>query len=206
MNRPEMLNRRKESGRGILAVLCAVLCALCLFLCADIAIANTYYVVEIVGTSMEDTLRDGDFVYAEREFTAGRGDVVIIDVSENEVFEEKAHRKGDKIVKRIVAMGGDSVKCEHGVVYLKIDGGEYTALNEDYTKGMNVFDNFPEVTLGDGEIFVLGDNRSVSLDSRAIGALSYGDIVGRVPAWAIRSHTHITRWEQFRSALVGWMR
>jgi signal peptidase I len=85
-------------------------------------------------------------------------------------------RSGQSIVKRVVAVGGDSVGIEDGV--LVVNG---TTIVEKYIDNDNM-DGFyfgPDVVPAD-HVFLLGDNRDTSEDSRAFGPVAVDDIDGRV--------------------------
>lgn len=195
-----MLNRRKEKTDWWLLPLAVVLLILLLVTMADYFLLTRYYVVEVVGSSMENTLQDGDLLYAEREFSVRRGDVVIVDVSENPAF---SNGEEHNIIKRVIAVGGDRVKCEDGQVYLAEGGGEYRLLPEPYVYGENTL-SF-EYSIAEGEIFVMGDHRTVSMDSRRVGPLEEADVIGVVPGWAIRNKELIGAWENVRVLLTAWM-
>lgn len=197
-----MLNERQENTLAgkLLSALCTIvliiLVALTIF---NLWFVNVYFVVEVDGTSMCDTFQNGDLLYAKKRFfTAERGDVVIIDVEDYHLFQASTKR----VIKRLIAVEGDCVKCEDGVVFLKKAGGEYEALDEPYVNA--VTEDFGEVVVGAGEIFFIGDNRhkDASKDSRSVGCLKYTDIIGVVPEWAIRHKDFSTRWERERGTLI----
>lgn len=217
IRRPEMLNQKNKKTPVPLIVMSAVLIVFAVIVLLDSLRAMFLFTVEIRGSSMMNTLyggervgsdyRGGDIVYALRNFSAERGDVVIIDTAASDAYVGNG---GDVftsqiIIKRLIAVEGDSVKCEEGVVYLKEAGGEYAALDEPYAI-MDERYSFPEVTIGDGQIFFLGDNRPVSLDSQEVVAYGYDlfeedSIIGVVPEWAIAIKDFTTGWERFRSSL-----
>ncbi|MDQ2750746.1 MAG: signal peptidase I [Actinomycetota bacterium] len=80
------------------------------------------------------------------------------------------------VVKRVVAVGGDSVGIADGV--LTVNGTPVPESFVDY----NLMDAtyFGPIEVATGTVFVMGDNRSDSVDSRTFGAISVDDIVGRV--------------------------
>ena len=190
--RPRMLNEPKESAAPY--VVFAVVVALLLVVLIVNLLRVTYtFTVDVSGSSMEDTIHGGDILYALPGCDAERGDIVIIDVQGDPDF------KRDNIIKRLIAKEGDCVKCEDGVVYVKPAGGEYAPLDEPYTKG--VTPDFPEVAVGEGEIFFLGDHRDVSQDSVDVGTRLYSDIIGVVPDWAVSIKGFTTVVETIRFAL-----
>jgi signal peptidase I len=130
--------------------------------------------IEVVGESMLPTLQPGNHYILNRWafHNAGpvRGDVVVIRDPADHGYS----------VKRIIALGGESLHFVDGKVLIN---GE--TLNEPYLKpGTHTFtyskDREQFITVGENEYFVLGDNRLASIDSRAYGAVSRADILGRV--------------------------
>ena len=79
-------------------------------------------------------------------------------------------------VKRVVALGGQTVALEDGV--LQVDGIPQPEPELDHRGVDSVY--FGPVTVPVGSVFVLGDNRGESIDSRAYGAIPVDDLVGRV--------------------------
>ena len=185
------------------SALTAVIVLLLVIIVSGNIVRSRYLIVEVDGSSMFSTLRDGDVLYCDKNDAGERGDIVIIDVSGQPEFE----RRGvGIIIKRLIAVGGDSIKCENGVVYLAEAGGEYEPLEEPYIEGRNTIPF--EVTLREGEIFVMGDNREDSTDCRSdgVGPLQAEDILGTVPAWSVEHKTVITGWENINETLFGWIR
>ena len=152
-----------------LAYLIAIMMILFLFI---------FRVVIVSGDSMNDTLIDGDYLlllsnafYSEPE----AGDIV---VASKDSFEN-----GVPIVKRVVAVEGQTVDVDFSTNEIYIDG---KLLDEPYIKqdlayiysGERV--SFP-LTVEKGKIFVLGDNRRVSLDSRntQVGLIDKREVLGK---------------------------
>jgi len=126
--------------------------------------------------SMSPTLHDGDQMIVRSIFyTPRRGDVVI--------FSKHDFRDGEALVKRVIALGGDVVDIDGttGIVYVN---GE--PLSEPFTSGptfhMGNID-YPFL-VPEGHVFVLGDNRNNSQDSRhrSIGPVDEREIIGQVVA------------------------
>lgn len=160
---------------------------------------NTFGGVVIDGSSMAPTLQHGERLlmeYSKDGKEAERGDVIVVYVGE---YEECKTVSSGFLIKRLIAIEGDVVKCIDGQVYIMYAGtAEYVALNEPYahyrtTQHKQDYD-FGPYEVGAGEIFFLGDNRNNSIDSRyGIASGSHlkdrlykaEDVFGVVPAWAI---------------------
>ena len=105
-------------------------------------------------------------------YTPQRGDVVIVDSYTS---------YGKPLVKRVIAKGGDTVSIDYATGTVAVNG---EVLQEDYIAeptylGYDV--TFP-YTVPEGTVFVMGDNRNQSLDSRStyVGCIDERDILGRV--------------------------
>jgi signal peptidase I len=128
----------------------------------------------VSGASMETTFSTGEYLIVDQltyHFEEPqRGDVIIF----------RYPRDPSKFfIKRIIGMPGDSVRIEGSTVTIaNTTHPDGMVLSEEYVlsqrPGSPVFE-----TLGDGEYFVMGDNRDASSDSRAWGVLQREKIVGR---------------------------
>jgi signal peptidase I len=132
----------------------------------------------INGSSMTSTIQPGEVVLVDRLSTAlslQRGEVIL--------FHPPAGTSSIPFIKRVIGLGGDHISITDGFVY--VNGKQ---LNEPYLAPntvtlTNVWDF--ETTVPAGSVFVLGDDRWESLDSRAYGAVPSGNIIGR--AWVVLS-------------------
>lgn len=168
--------------------------------------------VTVDGASMSRTLTDGDNLlmrYADGRKKAERGDVIVVYVYHYPEFYNRPVYPGQTstkyLIKRLIAIEGDKVKCKDGQVSICYAGtDEYVDLYEPYAYyGENEWYktryDFEEYEVGEGEIFFLGDNRSSnksSSDSRykenhsSLDCLyKETDIYGVVPEWAIKQRT-----------------
>ena len=140
----------------------------------------------VYGDSMAPTLSSGDVVYAQKISnyfkSYKRGDIVVLDGHDMEGYNSKEY-----LIKRIVGLPGETVKIEDGHVYIKpVDSTEFFLLQENYISDViatrmreeGLRKGYNEVTLGENEYYVLGDNRPVSNDSRNLGPFTNDRIKG----------------------------
>ena len=139
-----------------------------------------FSVRKVEGPSMEPTLIQGDRVLETKGYDAPSvGDVVsIVTVDKNGARS--------RIIKRVVAVPGDTVEVLGDVAYVN---GEVSAVAPHAIVGGQSFHLGP-MTVPDGSVYVLGDNRPVSLDSRYIGFIPLGSIRGKAiavifPPWRV---------------------
>lgn len=168
----EKKKKQEQPGRGLYdwaqALVCSVLAAVVLF-------AFGARVVGVSGGSMRETLQNGDLLLVVNRALCGefqRGDVVIA--------AKPAFERGEPIVKRVVATGGETVDVDFigGVVY--VDG---MPLEEPYIRELTYLEEgtaFP-FTVPEGSVFLMGDNRNGSRDSRdpELGAVDERCLIGR---------------------------
>jgi signal peptidase I len=156
----------KELFDWILSIVIAVVAALCIK-------AFLFDIIEVSGDSMIPTLHGNDRLAVERlcrfTHTVKRGQIVIFDSGD----------QGNGIyIKRVIALPGDEIEINDGVVFLNDE-----QLQEDYLPE-GIYTSSGTLTgpliIPDGYIFVLGDNREVSEDSRYIGCVPYSMLRGRV--------------------------
>jgi signal peptidase I len=161
---------QKKSGRWafLIETLQTVVLAGLFYLVISLATAR----VVVEGPSMRPTLLSGEWIVVSRwTYKLGsprRGDVV--------VFLPPTNAQTDDLIKRVIGLPGETVEIKAGSVW--VDG---KALDESYAAGPTVPDN--RWQLGTDQLFVMGDNRQLSLDSRSFGPISLRNVVGR--AWII---------------------
>jgi len=138
----------------------------------------------ISGPSMQTTLYDNNRVLVNKLsyklHGIGRGDVVVFD----RVTTNGGTVNHDDLIKRVIALGGDTLEIKKCVVFLN-----GVAIEENYLDAQDLAQtdlnsrcrvvNFAEQVVPKGKIFVMGDNRSESFDSRMFGPIDEDLVVGR---------------------------
>ena len=132
-------------------------------------------IIGVVGHSMDNTLNNGEILILQSiGYTPKQGDIIVLNKYTSPVLEGKA------IVKRCIAVGGQTVDIDfsEGVVY--VDG---EALEEDYIREPTYTAEGTELplTVPEGSIFVMGDNRNGSSDSRdyRLGTVDTRYVIGK---------------------------
>ena len=147
-----------------------------ILVCLIIAKLFTTFVirsVEVEGHSMSTTLSDGDKALTDALFYKFTGidrfDIVIVKL-------ESGKLKGEEIVKRVIALPGETIEYKEGVLYINDDVVEENFI-DDVVKELT--GTITKKTLGDDEYFVMGDNRGNSSDSRYFGSVKKSEIKGK---------------------------
>lgn len=125
-----------------------------------VVLIRTFIVTPIIvdGDSMSPTLTDGEMMLLNKLGSIERNDIVVINNEEG------------YIIKRVIALPGESIECRDGVIYIN---------DEKYDDNFaSKTDDFVKQFLNDDEYFVMGDNRLVSMDSRIFGAVTKEEILG----------------------------
>ena len=133
-----------------------------------------FRIIDVDGKSMEPTLIDTDKVaITDLFYTPHNGDIVII---------SHAEEYPKPLVKRVIATAGQELRIDYDKNEVYVDGEK---LDEPYIQGMTVHGDIPESELNgivpEGKVFVMGDNRGISLDSRyrQIGFIDESYIIGK---------------------------
>jgi len=129
----------------------------------------------IPSASMEPTLHIGDRVLVNKlSYQFGdieRGDLVVF--KRPDLAAEAAAAVRD-LIKRVIALPGETVEARDGEIYIN---GE--KLDEDYLPTGTISENLPSQVVPAGKIWVMGDNRTNSRDSRVLGPIDVDTIHGR---------------------------
>ncbi len=128
--------------------------------------------VQCIGDSMYPTLMNGEGMFTEKlTYTVSapqRNDIIIC----------RYPYHTEKCVKRVIAVPGDRISISDGAIYLNGERLDESAYWSGYIENSEM----PEVTVPERNLFVVGDNRNNSGDSRHVGFIPYCQVKGKVRA------------------------
>ena len=168
-------DKKKETRSWQQSLMLYVHDIMCMLLVVMLLFLVVFRVILVTGDSMFSTLWDGDYLLLLSEMFCDapqRGDIVVI--------SKQSFDDGKPIVKRVIATEGQTVDIDFDSGTVLVDG---EALQEPYIHNETTNEEgmiFP-LTVAENCIFVLGDNRSVSLDSRSpqIGQIDRREVLGK---------------------------
>lgn len=147
-----------------------------LIIAAVIVLPIRYFLFQpfiVKGDSMVPNFHSGDYLIVDeisyRFSNPQRGDVVVLKYPLD---------ASQRFIKRIVGLPGETIDIKNGKVTI-IAAGKSTVLRESYLPASLATDGTTHLVLGEGNYFVMGDNRPFSYDSRRWGVLPKEDIIGK---------------------------
>ncbi|MDZ7679665.1 MAG: signal peptidase I [Acidimicrobiales bacterium] len=162
--------RNRQRIRTVLEWIVVIVGALIVALLIKTFLFQAFY---IPSESMEPTLVNRDRVVVNklsyRLHDVNRGDLVVFDRPPNEPVTDI-----EELIKRVIGLPGETVEARDGSIY--IDG---QGLNEPYLNSETFTQAFGPITVPADHVFVMGDNRGNSRDSRVFGPIDQDLIVGR---------------------------
>ncbi len=144
--------KNKNRGDLVMAIILLVLLVLTRFVS----------IVYISGPSMQPTFHTGDCILIFRSDNVDRNDIAVIE------WQDKW------LIKRVVGLPGETLEMSEGRTYID---GELLVEDFDFYTGNR---NLPLITIPDNYVFIIGDNRENSHDSRAFGPVPSSDIYGKL--------------------------
>ena len=165
--------RLRGAARTIVEWLIVIACGILIAVGARAFLVQAFW---IPSPSMAPTLEVGDRVLVNKlsykTHDVNHGDLVVF-----ERPPEASNGEDDEIkdlIKRVIAVGGDTIEARDGLVYVN---GE--RIEEPYLVDGTPTDNLALREIPEGSVFVMGDNRTNSEDSRVFGPINEDTIVGR---------------------------
>ncbi len=182
--------KNKKSGRERLKnISSTVLLIVSAPLLAIFITSHVFHSYEVDGASMETTLQSGDRLIVYKlpktianirkiDFTPNRYDIIVFDRPKSTAAPSSVKH----LIKRVIGLPGERVTVKDGVVTVynqEHPEGFNPDSGKDYSSGFDKTPRSADVTIGEGEVFVLGDNRGNSTDSRDLGPIPDALIVGK---------------------------
>ena len=195
----------KRRGRASSIAVNILLVVLVIIILLELTFFSRFKRFYVVGDSMYPTLTGADYYYnssGERVINSG-GDYVYADTAAQPnrfdivVITTDNGRGGETtIIKRAIAFGGETVELKSGVLY--IDGQLIDEPYAVYNDPDNEYNTYGPAAVPEGCVFVLGDNRNVSIDSRDhYGMIDIDDVVGIVEEWSLNMRWLVTPFSSF---------
>ncbi len=142
---------KKKSKRKVMTVGSAGLFATLAF---AIFFQQNFHTIKVDGRSMEPTFKNGDRLLASKAYW------LIGDLRDNDIVVIEGENPGEHLIKRIYRKSGEIV--------------DWANIPEDYSMAKGEF------VVPSGEVYLLGDNRDVSEDSRKFGSVEKNRIIGKI--------------------------
>jgi len=155
--------------------------------------SEVFTIAEVSNVSMQDTLVAGDKIYINKSAywskLPERGDIVVflkneslggflnkLKITSEDLFLRfSTEIRDNRLIKRVIGLPGDIMEIKGGKIYI-----DYLELDESYIKGTTfTFRAEGKITVPEGSVFVMGDNRENSNDSRSFGFVELDSIEGR---------------------------
>mgnify|MGYP001623856625 FL=1 len=202
----EILNANRDPNAETESLIHFILIVLAIFAFFLSIFTFVYNGVRVDGDSMMNTLQDGDYLFMNLIAEPERGDIVVV---------HTGRKEADYVIKRVIALGGDEIYAEDGVLYRKCAGEtEFSVVEENYLPEPWVYVNEDRpnsfgskaepLVIGENEIFYMGDNRNVSVDCRAAnyGPQPIENVTGVVTEWSLSIKGFLTSFFDLFTAAV----
>lgn len=162
---------KKEVYSWVKSIIIAFILA---FLCTNFLFAPT----TVKGESMSPTFEDKDKVLISKISEIERFDIIVFNAPDSD----------ERYIKRVIGLPGDTIEMDNDILYVngKAFKEKYLDENREETPLSKLTENFTleeltgESRVPEGKLFVLGDNRLESKDSRRFGFISSEEVIGEV--------------------------
>ena len=186
---------KKQKREGIWSIVGTILLIIAAPLIAVLLTMFVFQSYEVDGPSMQQTLQHQDRLIVNKipktwaritnsHYIPNRGDVIIFE-RKNQAVDDLGHEGSKQLIKRVIGLPGDRVVVANNQITLytpERPEGYNPDINTDYaaTANLVITPGTVDLIIPEGEVFVVGDNRTNSLDSRYFGAISSDEIVGKL--------------------------
>lgn len=204
----QIIESRRYPGKELMSSARFLVILFAIFALFIFIFTNVLIGVQVNGSSMEPTLYGGkmtasgryyggDYLFVNALATPDYGDIIVFHAT-SEISDNS------ELIKRVIGLPGDTIYAENGVLYRKHAGeSDYRKVEEPYL-GEAWTQTLEEYTVPEGEVYVLGDHRSVSRDSREFGSIPLKSVVGVVMGWSLRHKDVLTEIFEVLHRIRGW--
>jgi len=166
------MNKNKKISKKVILTLITLVVAFFIYLVVfALFVENNYKSYKITGPGMYPTLISGETIKTDRHFSSVKiGDIVVFNNPQGAGI----------LVKRVVALGGEGIAINNNVVTVYKNDNLKNGFDPDTSylpTGTKTSGNI-DITVPRGDVYVLGDNRSDSVDSRIFGPIPTSSIIG----------------------------
>jgi signal peptidase I len=188
----EPIREPKKPSEGWKSIFSTAIILIAAPLIAILLINFVFQSYEVDGPSMETTLSDGDRLIVwkvprtiskitNNDYIPARGDIVVF--YKTGLYDQE-RSENRQLIKRVLGVPGDRIIIRDGVVTV-YNSANRQGFNPDETDGYEAIvqsnsGNDLDITIPEGEVFLAGDNRVNSLDSRSFGTVPVDSIVGKL--------------------------
>ena len=207
-NYKELIEARRYPQRETMSTMRFFAVLLAVFAVFIFVFTNVLIGVQVNGSSMEPTLyggvmgsdgkyHGGDYLFVNTLDTPAHGDIIVFhatpEISNN-----------SELIKRVIGLPGDTIYAQSGVLYRKNAGEDRFSVVEEPYLGEVWTETLPKagaheeyivdgtIVVPEGMVYVMGDHRSVSSDSRSFGPIPMRSIVGVVTGWSLKHKKILT--------------
>lgn len=207
-NYKELIENRRYPQRETMSTVRFFAALLAVFAIFIFVFTNVLIGVQVNGSSMEPTLyggvlgsdgkyHGGDYLFVNTLDRPEHGDIIVFHAT-------PSISNNSELIKRVIGLPGDTIKAQNGVLYRKNAGEESFEVVEEPYLGEVWTQTLPApgeqeyyivdgcIVVPEGMVYVMGDHRSVSSDSRSFGPIPMSSIVGVVTDWSLKHKKILT--------------